>query len=79
MNDPLLAAPEDQEWQAVWSSDHPDYNGPASWNFYATRRGASRGGRRHSARRRRQPPKTAGNRSNWPPETGTGRSASYEA
>jgi maltooligosyltrehalose trehalohydrolase len=35
MNDPLLAAPGGQDWQAVWSSDHPDYGGPGVSEFLA--------------------------------------------
>jgi maltooligosyltrehalose trehalohydrolase len=35
MNDPLLAAPPGQDWQAVWSSDHPDYGGPGVAEFLA--------------------------------------------
>jgi maltooligosyltrehalose trehalohydrolase len=33
MNEPLLAAPQGQDWQAVWSSDHPDYGGPGVVEF----------------------------------------------
>ncbi len=33
MNDPLLAAPVDQDWHAVWSSDRPDYGGPGVVDF----------------------------------------------
>jgi len=35
MNDPLLAAPVGQEWQAVWSSDRPDYGGAGVVEFLA--------------------------------------------
>jgi maltooligosyltrehalose trehalohydrolase len=35
MNDPLLAAPLGQDWQVVWSSDHPDYGGQGVVEFLA--------------------------------------------
>lgn len=36
MNDPLLAPPAGHDWQATWSSDHPDYGGTGVVSFVDT-------------------------------------------